>query len=183
MKDIHIVIYLLLVDFLNTVGWLKSMGVLIPMSFLVLATFILIWALMVAYIRRNLIVWCQDDLNQERSLLGRPLFFPSQLTHARMFPERYHYGIDYFLVGIPVGLHGRVGALMAIDSDGSDPQAQATSFQICAQRLFRKFIWFGIDTSHYLHRGDGHMSLTRKLELFLKERVCAYQIKEARIQV
>jgi hypothetical protein len=88
-----------------------------------------------------------------------------------MFPERYHYGIDYFLVGIPVGLRGRVGALMSIDSDGSDPHVQTGAFQSSAKNLFRKFFWFSIDSSQYLHRGDGHMSLTQKLELFLKERV------------
>jgi hypothetical protein len=129
---------------------------------------------MVAYVRRKLILFCQDNSNQEKCLLGRPLFFPSQLTHARMFPERYHYGIDYFLVGIPVGLRGRVGALMTIDCDESDQQSPATSFQTFAKKLFRKFVWFSMDTSQYLHRGDGHMSLTQKLEIFLKERVCAF---------
>jgi hypothetical protein len=145
--------------------------VLLPLSLLAVAGIVFTWALSVAYVRRRLVLWCQDDPEQEKCLLGKPLFFPSQLTHARMFPERYHYGIDYFLVGIPVGLRGRVGELMSIDSDGSCPQAQTGAFQSSAKNLFRKFFWFSIDSSQYLHRGDGHMSLTQKLELFLKERV------------
>ncbi len=183
IKDIFVVLSLVLVDFLNNLGWLKAAGVLVPISLLVVATIVFTWASMVAHVQRKLILWCQDDPDEEKCFLGRPLFFPSQLTHARMFPERYHHAIDYFLVGIPVGLRGRVGTLMAIDSDGSDPHAQATSFQSSAKQLFRKFIWFGIDTSKYLHRGDGNMSLTQKLELFLKEQVCAFQSQGTHIQV
>ena len=180
IKDIFVVLSLVLVDFLYNVGLLKTAGVLVPISLLLVAITVFTWASMVAYFQRKLILWCQGDPDEEKCFLGRLLFFPSQLTHARMFPERYHHAIDYFLVGIPVGLRGRVGALMAIDSDGSDPHAQTTSFRSAAKQLFRKFIWFGIDTSRYLHRGDGNMSLTQKLELFLKEQVCAFRARELR---
>ncbi|KAJ5364365.1 uncharacterized protein N7496_010078 [Penicillium cataractarum] len=87
-----------------------------------------------------------------------------------MFPEKYHYGIDYFLVGVPVGLRGRIGALMSIDSDGSDPRSQNfKSFRYSLKRLLQRCFWFSTDTSRYLHCGDGQMSLTQKLEHFLKE--------------
>jgi hypothetical protein len=173
IKDILVVLSLLLVDVFDNVGWLRAFSVLIPLSLLVVVGIVFSWASAVAHLQRKLILWCQDDPEQEKCLLGRPLLFPSQLTHARMFPEKYHYGIDYFLVGIPVGLRGRVGALMSIDSDGSDPYSPTfNSFRSSLKRLLRKFFWFGIDTSQYLHRGDGHMSLAQKLEHFLKERVC-----------
>lgn len=110
-------------------------------------------------------------------MLGKPLFFPSQLTHARMFPEKYNYGIDYFfLVGIPDGLRGRVGALMSIDSDGSDSRSPTLrSFRSSLKGLLRKCFWFRIGPSQYLHRGDGHKSLTEKLERFLEQQVCTSQ--------
>ncbi|KAJ5385708.1 hypothetical protein N7509_008249 [Penicillium cosmopolitanum] len=165
IKHILVIVSLVSVDFLNTVGWLRVFRVFMPISLLVVATIVLIWAFIVAYARRKLILFCQDDPTQEKFF-----FRKTSLTHARMFPERYNYGINYFLVGTPVGLRARVGALMTIDSDRSDQQSPATYFQNFTQQLFRKFAWFGIDTSQYLHRGDGHMSLTQKLEIFLKER-------------
>lgn len=178
IQDILVVLSLVLVDFLSHVGWLRTVGVLVPMFLLTIAAFVLTWASAVAYVQRKLILWGQNDPNQEQSLLGGPLFFPSQLTHARMLPEKYYYGVDYFLVGIPVGLRGRVGTLMAIDSDGTYPHAHVTSFQGSMKKLFRKTFWFGIDTRQYLHRGDGHMSLTQELELFLKKRVRQFRIKD-----
>ncbi|KAJ5537044.1 hypothetical protein N7513_010230 [Penicillium frequentans] len=56
-----------------------------------------------------------------------------------------------------------------MDSDGSNPCSPASeSFRYSVNMLLQKLIWFKIDTSLYLHRGDGHLSLTMKLEHFLK---------------
>lgn len=173
IMDVLLVLSLGFADLFDHVGYLRAFSVLLPLSVLAVAVIVFTWAMCVAFVQRNLVLWCEYNPEQEKCLLGKPLFFPSRLTHARMFPEKYHYGIDYFLVGIPVGLRGRVGALMSIDNDGSDPQAQTGSFQSFAKNLFRIFFWFSVDTSQYLHRGDGHMSLTQKLEIFLKERVCS----------
>lgn len=184
IKDVPVVLSLHLAGIFDKIGWLRAFSVLLPLSLLITAIMLFSWASAVAYVQRKLILWCQDDPEQEKCLLGKPLFFPSQLTHARIFPEKYHYGIDYFLVGIPVGLRGRVGALMSVDSDGSDPRSPTfNSFQSSLKRLFRKCVWFSIDTSQYLHRGDGHMSLTQKLEHFLTERVCTSQNQKTRVSI
>ncbi|KAJ5109097.1 hypothetical protein N7456_005772 [Penicillium angulare] len=167
MLDILVVFSLLLADVLNDIGWFRGLKVLLPLIVFFASGIAISWALFVAFVQRDLILWCQDNAEKERSLLGRPLLFPSQLTHARFFPDKYHYGIDYFLVGIPVGLRGRVGTLMSIDSDGSDSNSPISNSYL--KRLSRKFFWFSFDTSQYLHRGDGHLTLTHKLEHFLKE--------------
>jgi hypothetical protein len=172
VKDVGFVSFLVVFDALQIFDWLKALTVLLPLSLLTLASFIVLWVFAVTHIRRKLFLWCQEGPGQEKCLLGRPLLFPTQLTHTRMFPEKYHYSIDYFLVGIPVGLRCRIGALMSIDSDGSGPRHLApASFRSSIISLLQKFIWFGIDTNQYLHRGDGHLSLNQKLEHFLKERV------------
>ena len=191
MKNLCFVFPPILGDTFHRIGWIKSFKLILPLSLVAIAGIVFAWLLVVTYVQRELILWSECDPEGKRTLLGRPLLFPSRLTHARIFPEKYHYWINYFLVGIPVGLRGRIGALMSIDSDGSDPHSPASKSFLCsANGLLRNLFWFRINTSMYLHRGDGHPSLSAKLEHFLKDRVCTplimiythAEISRARIQ-
>ncbi|KAJ6071175.1 hypothetical protein N7499_009189 [Penicillium canescens] len=112
------------------------------------------WLLLAAYTRRKLTLLSSDE---GKEFLGEPLLFPSRLSHARRFPEseRYNYWYDYFMVGIPVGLQGRIGILLSIDN-------------LPAHEGFREKCWFTIDPKYYLDRGSGDRSLREKLDMFLK---------------
>ncbi|KAJ6021062.1 hypothetical protein N7540_006566 [Penicillium herquei] len=168
-KDLISVLSLVLAEILKRFGWLRTFTVLLPGFVMSTAGILFAWILSISCFQRNLILWSEGSPETEKSLLGRPLFFPCRLTHARMFPERYSYGIDYFLVGIPVGLRGRVGALISIDNDGSDLDLLSSkSLQSFMRKLSRRLCWFSVDPGLYLYRGDIHLSLTQKLEHFLK---------------
>ncbi|KAJ5182079.1 hypothetical protein N7449_012226, partial [Penicillium cf. viridicatum] len=150
------------------IGWIKTIKIFIPFFLLAIGSTLLAWVSMVAFIRRKLVLWSDRDPKDKKTLLGRPQLYPARLTHARFFPEKYHYWINYFLVGVPVGLRGRVGSVVSIESDQhilvTNP---AYSF---VKRIFRIPLWIRSDTSWYLYRGDGHLALAAKLEYFLKER-------------
>ncbi|KAJ5631947.1 hypothetical protein N7490_008286 [Penicillium lividum] len=163
-KDALFTLFPLFVEVSQRVGWIKTLGLLISISFGIIGLALLAWVSMVAYFQRKLIFQSQENPEIEKTLLGRPLLFPSRLTHSRMFPEKYTYWINYFLVGIPVGLRGRVGAVLSIDSD----ESQQNSSDIIS-RVFKMLLWFRVDTNLYLHGGDGHLGLAKKLEIFLKE--------------
>ncbi|KAJ5489902.1 hypothetical protein N7453_010727 [Penicillium expansum] len=163
-----IVLFPILVDAIHQIGWAKSIKIFMPFFLLAVISTLLAWVSMVAFLRRKLVLWSNEDPKAENTLLGRPQLYPARLTHARFFPEKYHYWINYFLVGVPVGLRGRVGTVVSIESD---QQTSVTNpFYSFVKRIFRIPFWFRIDTSWYLHRGDGHLTLAAKLEHFLKER-------------
>ncbi|PLB48510.1 hypothetical protein P170DRAFT_360714 [Aspergillus steynii IBT 23096] len=115
---------------------------------------LLLKLLVSAYLWRRLIVL---DPNAQKEFLGRPLLFPARLSHARRFPvtERYNYWYDYFTVGIPVGLRGRIGNLLSIDNRP-------------AYESQREKCWFTIDPTYYLDPGSGDRCLEEKLHLFLE---------------
>ncbi|CAI7668200.1 unnamed protein product [Penicillium discolor] len=158
----------ILVDTIQHIGWIKTIKIFIPFFLLAIGSTLLAWVSMVAFIRRKLVLWSDGDPKDEKTLLGRPQLYPARLTHARFFPEKYHYWINYFLVGVPVGLRGRVGSVVSIESDQHIPVTNPVYALV--KRIFRIPLWFRIDTSWYLHRGDGHLTLAAKLEHFLKER-------------
>ena len=160
----------ILVDTIHHIGWIKTIKIFIPFFLLAIGSTLLAWVSMVAFIRRKLVLWSDGDSKDEKTLLGRPQLYPARLTHARFFPEKYHYWINYFLVGVPIGLRGRVGSVVSIESDQHIPVTNPVYTFV--KRIFRIPLWFRIDTSWYLHRGDGHLTLAAKLEHFLKERVC-----------
>jgi hypothetical protein len=170
MKDLFYIIFPLSIEILHHIGWFKALkNVLTPFAGGV-GCALLAWVSVVAYVQRNLILWPEEDSEIERTLLGRPLLFPARLTHSRMFPEKYNYWINYFLVGIPVGLRGRVGSVISIDSGEPGPSSPPkSSLRSFVNMMFGKLLWFTVDTDLYLHRGDGHLGLVKKLESFLKE--------------
>lgn len=168
--NMFVVFFPILVDTIHHIGWIRTMKIFIPFFLLAIGSTLLAWVSVVAFIRRKLVLWSDGDPKDEKTLLGRPQLYPARLTHARFFPEKYHYWINYFLVGVPVGLRGRVGSVVTIESDQHTPATNPVCTFV--KRIFRIPPWFRMDTSWYLHRGDGHLTLAAKLEHFLKERVC-----------
>ncbi|KAJ1715961.1 hypothetical protein NYO67_1765 [Aspergillus flavus] len=133
---------------------MKMLVFLLPIVSVTAIGSLLCSLMIAAFLRRRLILL---NSHIKRDFIGKPLLFPARLTHTRRFPEteRYNYWYDYFLIGIPVGLRGRVGNLLSIDSL---PQRE---------RLWEK-CWFTIDPTYYLDRGSGDRSLEEKLHVFLK---------------
>ncbi|KAJ5701170.1 hypothetical protein N7488_008718 [Penicillium malachiteum] len=129
-----------------------------------IATFGLAWLLQAAFFQRKLLL---DEglstLENDKEFIGKPLLFPTKLSHSRMFPERYNYTYDYFLVGIPVSLRGRVGSVLSIDTAQpapGDPNRSTRSTKC----------WFKIDQRHYLEPGNSTLGLKGKLHRHLESR-------------
>ncbi|KAI1416109.1 hypothetical protein F5Y13DRAFT_206131 [Hypoxylon sp. FL1857] len=82
---------------------------------------------------------------------GRPLLFPCQTTHTRLFPKKHSFVYSYLLVGIPVGWTGAAGGMISNDehSTGADG-------------------WYKINAADYLERGSGHLGLRGKLNAYLE---------------
>ncbi|KAJ5742386.1 uncharacterized protein N7511_011405 [Penicillium nucicola] len=124
----------------------------------------LTWLLQAAFFQRKLLL---DErlsaLNEDKEFIGKPLLFPTKLSHSRMFPERYNYTYDYFLVGIPVSLRGRVGSILSIDTaqPAPDDPNKSTRSTKC---------WFKVDQRHYLEPGNSTLGLQGKLKRHLLSR-------------
>ncbi|KAJ5745897.1 hypothetical protein N7520_011079 [Penicillium odoratum] len=124
----------------------------------------LTWLFQAAFFRRRLILNGKlSALEKDKDFIGRPLLFPTKLSHSRMFPERYNYTYDYFLVGIPVSLRGRVGSVLSIDTaqPAPDDPNRSTRSTKC---------WFKIDQRHYLEPGNSESGLQGKLHRHLLSR-------------
>ncbi|KAJ2979099.1 hypothetical protein NQ176_g3450 [Zarea fungicola] len=96
-------------------------------------------------------------MNEKSECLGEPLLYPCRLSHTRRHPPetKYSYSYDYFQVGIPVGLRGRIGNLLSIDNASNNEGL----FQKCS---------FTIDPKYYLDRGGGDLGLREKMNIFLR---------------
>ncbi|OJJ48129.1 hypothetical protein ASPZODRAFT_140459 [Penicilliopsis zonata CBS 506.65] len=90
------------------------------------------------------------------TVLGRPLLFPVTITHTRRKPVNNQFSHRVLLIGVPVGLCGRVGHLLSID----DKQRSGSTTPWDS--------WFRFDSARYLHRGDEHLGLGEKLHRFLR---------------
>ncbi|KAE8354545.1 hypothetical protein BDV28DRAFT_164113 [Aspergillus coremiiformis] len=134
---------------------IKTLMVLPLLGLSIITGSLLLWLVMAAYIRRKLIVL---DSSMKKDFIGKPLLLSAKLTHARLFPatERYFYWYDYFMIGIPVGLRGRIGNLLSIDNP---PTREQSWYQRC---------WFTIDPTYYLDRGSGDRGLEEKMHIFLR---------------
>ncbi|KAK1140888.1 hypothetical protein N8T08_009761 [Aspergillus melleus] len=85
------------------------------------------------------------------SVVGKPLLFPLTLTHNRLCPIWNRFSHSVLMVGVPVGLKCRIGKLLSIDAEKTLPS------------------WFTFDSKRYLHRGDEHLGLREKLDVFLRD--------------
>ncbi|KAF3761053.1 hypothetical protein M406DRAFT_267821 [Cryphonectria parasitica EP155] len=87
---------------------------------------------------------------------GKVLLFPCKTTHSRFFPKKHSFDYSYLVVGIPVGWEGISGGLV---SSSSKKQSWFSS---------PKKGWYHVNSEDYLYRGDGHLSLRDKLDVYLK---------------
>ncbi|KAI3397237.1 hypothetical protein diail_11116 [Diaporthe ilicicola] len=87
---------------------------------------------------------------------GRVLLFPCKTTHSRFFPKKHSFAYSYLVVGIPVGWEGVSGGMVSLSS----------SEQSWFSRVRRG--WFHIDPADYLHRGNRHLGLRGKLDVYLR---------------
>ncbi|KAK4626434.1 hypothetical protein CLAFUW4_04955 [Fulvia fulva] len=85
----------------------------------------------------------------EEALLP-PLLITSRTSHSRMFPEKHTFSYSYLFAGIPVGLEGRIGSVLSVDSP--------------------KPAWFDIHSKHYLNRGHDQAALGERLKRYLHTR-------------
>ncbi|TKA67419.1 hypothetical protein B0A55_11282 [Friedmanniomyces simplex] len=76
-----------------------------------------------------------------------PLLLPSRTTHSRLFPKKHAFSYSYLLVGIPVGMHGRISRLLSVDTQQPG--------------------WFHVDSADFLDRGHEGSTLAEKLNAYL----------------
>ncbi|KAI7158288.1 DUF1365-domain-containing protein [Hortaea werneckii] len=76
-----------------------------------------------------------------------PLLLASKTTHSRLFPQKHSFAYSYLLVGVPIGMQGRISNMLSVDS--------------------QHFGWFVVDSADYLSRGNAHLSLSEKLKRYL----------------
>ncbi|KAL2002562.1 hypothetical protein VTN02DRAFT_6511 [Thermoascus thermophilus] len=146
---------------------MASLGILFSLGLLSIIGIMAAWLLMVTCFRRKLYLQSEHGPEQSRIFLGKPLLFPTRLSHMRMARERYSYWHSYFNVGIPVGLRGRVGTVLSIDMDRTDAYGSGKGASCLPVR--RPFMcWFNIDPAYYLDRGNNHLGLEGKLHVFLQ---------------
>ncbi|KAF7542013.1 hypothetical protein G7054_g26 [Neopestalotiopsis clavispora] len=80
----------------------------------------------------------------------RPLLFPCQTTHTRLFPKKHSFKYSYLMVGVPVDWQGNAGGMIA-----TGPPNTARNG------------WYQIHSADYLQRGSGHLTLREKLDKYL----------------
>ena len=85
--------------------------------------------------------------------LGRPkpMFFPVQTSHTRLFPKVHSLSYPFMWTGIPVGFRGNIGGILSCDCE------------------IKKSLpaWFTVDARDYMGRGNDNSGLDGKLQQFL----------------
>ncbi|KAF2765595.1 DUF1365-domain-containing protein [Teratosphaeria nubilosa] len=91
----------------------------------------------------------QEPLPQQRidEQVLPPLLLTSRTTHSRLFPKKHAFSYSYLLVGVPVGIQGRISKVLSVDSQRPG--------------------WFNVDSEDYLERGYSHFTLAEKLKRYL----------------
>lgn len=90
----------------------------------------------------------------------RPLLFPGQTTHTRLFPKKHSFSYSYLLVGIPVGWRSQVNTFVSADLQ-SKP----------VDRSHNHKAWFHVNAEDHLERGGHVDGLRGKLDDFLEAQV------------
>lgn len=99
-------------------------------------------------------IWKRFGSNHHgRSLAGplKPLLFPCQTTHTRLFPKKHSFAYSYLMVGVPVDWEGVAGGMIA-----TGPPDQARNG------------WYQVHAADYLERGGAHLGLRGKLDSYLQ---------------
>ncbi|KAF8854738.1 hypothetical protein BDZ45DRAFT_656202 [Acephala macrosclerotiorum] len=91
----------------------------------------------------------------------RPLFFPCQTSHIRMFPKKHGFSYSYLFVGIPVGWKGNAGGMLSAEEEDSRSWYQRWL------TLTPGKAWWTVNGDDYLKRGNKG-GLYGKLREFLE---------------
>lgn len=85
----------------------------------------------------------------------RPIFFPVQTSHTRLFPKVHTLSYPFMWTGIPIGFRGNVRCALSVESkaEGLRPA------------------WFTIDSCDYMSRCSNEIGLDGKLHGFLLSQV------------
>lgn len=94
----------------------------------------------------------------------KPLVYPCQTSHTRVFPKEHAFSYSYLMVGIPVGWRGSVGTFLSADIN-SLPWKGRTPLAA----------WFSVESADHLGRGDHVHGLQGKLDSYLTSIVCSYR--------
>ncbi|KAL4947943.1 hypothetical protein BDW69DRAFT_203903 [Aspergillus filifer] len=125
-----------------------------------------IWLLYVCFSCRPFTPSATKDGSSQRMSLGQPLLLPTQVSHTRLGPGHYNYTVPHFLIGVPIGLRGRLGGLLSIDEPNRcrlDPEASSPSrtqspglwqYGIPSPKFGRQS-WFTVHAHHHLEKGVG----------------------------
>ena len=127
---------------------------------LIAATSISLCLLLAAYFFYNVLDTHSENETSQRSSPLKPLIFPSRTSHVRLFPKMHGFSYSYLLVGVPVG--GK-------PVSPTDCSAGKTSSEDAEGRGLMS--WFKVDAGDYLERGNRHLGLRGKLEMYLRNQV------------
>ncbi|KAI9375774.1 hypothetical protein BJX61DRAFT_79048 [Aspergillus egyptiacus] len=97
--------------------------------------------------------------------LGQPRLLPTQVSHTRLGTGRYNYTVPHFMVGTPVGLHGRVGSVLSLDEPSATHTQTAGLMQDRISPNLKS--WFTVHAHHHLDKGEDSIGLEGKLHRFL----------------
>ena len=87
----------------------------------------------------------------------RPLLWPAEVSHMRMFPRSHSFSYSYLMAGIPIGWRGSVGTFLSADIKSLPWQGRKP---LAA--------WFSVESSDHLARGDNVHGLQGKLDSYLE---------------
>lgn len=93
----------------------------------------------------------------------KPMLFPCETAHVRMFPTTHGFKYSYLLVGIPVGWKGSVGGMIS-----SDVEKEGKSWYSRWLSLQPGSAWYTVNGDDYLKRGHVEGGLQGKLEQYLE---------------
>lgn len=101
----------------------------------------------------------KTTISSEQHGPGQAMLFPCKTTHKRTFPKKHSFDYSYLVVGVPVNWEGSSGGL--VSSFSTKQSWFSTSNKG----------WFHIDPADYLERGNGHLGLRGKLDVYLQSQV------------
>lgn len=96
----------------------------------------------------------------------KPMLFPSETAHVRMFPTTHGFKYSYLLVGIPVGWRGSVGGMISADVEENN-----VSWYSRLLSLQPGHAWYRVNGDDYLKRGHVEGGLQGKLHQYLESEV------------
>lgn len=95
----------------------------------------------------------------------KPLLFPCQTSHVRMFPKKHGFSYSYLMVGIPVGWNGNAGGMISSEEEKDSWYSRWFS-------LKPGQAWWTVNSDQYLGRGHAEDGLAGKLREYLHSQVC-----------